>query len=135
LSETEDDAHLQPAELTEEKLRSVDYRVWVCPSCRRVDKLARRAWFSPYSNCGACGSRAVSQTSTTISSPTRYSTGLAEVTETCQNCHRVHTERRVLPVLPPPSDNSSSFSSSSSSSSSSSWGGGSSSGGGASGSW
>ena len=135
LSETEDDAHLQPAELTEEKLRSVDYRVWVCPSCRRVDKLARRAWFSPYSNCGACGSRAVSQTSTTISSPTRYSTGLAEVTETCQNCHRVHTERRVLPVLPPPSDNSSSFSSSSSSSSSSSWGGGSSRGGGASGSW
>ncbi|MGE4073196.1 MAG: YgcG family protein [Lysobacterales bacterium] len=133
LSETEDDAHLQPAELTEEKLRSVDYRVWVCPRCSRVDKLARRAWFSRYSNCGACGSRAVSQVSTTISSATRYSTGLVQITETCQNCHRVRTEQKVLPVLPPPSDNSSSFSSSSSSSSS--WGGGSSSGGGASGSW
>jgi uncharacterized protein len=133
LSESEDDAHLQAAELTEEKLRSVDYRIWACPRCSRVDKLARRAWFSRYSNCSACASRAVSSVSTTISSPTRYSTGLAEITETCQNCHRVRTEQRVLPVLPPPSDNSSS--SSFSSSSSSSWGGGSSRGGGASGSW
>ena len=132
LSEVADDAHLGPGELTEERLKSVDYRIWVCPRCSRVDKLARRAWFSRYGNCASCHSRAVSQVSTTISSPTRYSTGLAEITETCQNCHKVKTERRVLPVLPPPSDNTSS---SFSSSSSSSFGGGSSSGGGASGSW
>lgn len=131
LSEVADDAHLGPGELTEERLKSVDYRIWVCPRCSRVDKLARRAWFSRYGNCASCQSRAVSQVSTTISSPTRYSTGLAEITETCQNCHKVKTERRVLPVLPPPSDNTSS----SFSSSSSSFGGGSSSGGGASGSW
>jgi uncharacterized protein len=133
LSEEADDAHLNAAELTEERLRSVDYRVFVCPRCSRVDKLMRRAWFSTYSNCSSCHSRALSRVSTTISSATRYSTGLAEVTETCQNCHKTNTVRHVLPVLPPPSNNSSR--SSSSSSSRSSFGGGRSSGGGASGSW
>lgn len=132
LSEIADDAYLESGELTEERLNSVDYRIWVCPRCRRVDKLARRAWFCRYSNCSTCQSRAVSRISKTINKPTRHSTGMVEITETCQNCHKVRREQRELPVLPPPSDNDSS---SSSFDSGSSYDGGSSSGGGASGSW
>lgn len=127
LAEAADDAHLNPSQLTEERLGSVDHRVFLCPRCSRVEQIARRAWFTRYSDCRACHSRALSSVSKTLTAATRYSTGLAEVTETCQNCNQVRTERRVLPVLPPPS--------SSSSSSGSSYGGGRSSGGGASGRW
>lgn len=127
LPEAADDAHLNPAQLTEERLGSVDHRVFLCPRCGKVEQLARRAWFTRYSDCQACHSRALSSVSKTLTAATRYSTGLAEVTETCQNCKQVRSERRVLPVLPPPS--------SSSSSSGSSYGGGRSSGGGASGRW
>jgi uncharacterized protein len=130
LGEAEDDTHLSPAERTEERLKSVNYRVFLCPGCGKVDKLARRAWFSSYANCSQCKSRAVSRVSRTLSAATRYSTGLAEVTETCQNCNHTATTRQTLPILPPPST-----SSSSSSSSGRSFGGGSSSGGGASGRW
>ncbi|GMU43844.1 MAG: TPM domain-containing protein [Xanthomonadales bacterium] len=126
LDETADDARLSPGELAEEKLRSVDHRVFLCPACGQVDKLSRRAWFTRYSDCKACHSRALSSVSKTLTPATRYSTGLAEVTSTCQHCKDVRVERRVLPVLPPPS---------SSSSSGSSFGGGRSSGGGASGRW
>lgn len=126
LPEAADDAHLNPSQITEERLGSVDHRVFLCPRCSKVEQIARRAWFTRYSDCKSCGSRALSSVSNTLTAATRYSTGLAEVTETCQNCKQVRTENRVLPMLPPPS---------SSSSSSSSYGGGRSSGGGASGRW
>lgn len=129
LDEAADDAHLASGELAEEKLRSVDHRVFLCPACGQINKVSRRAWFTRYSDCTACKSRALSSVSKTLSAATRYSTGLAEVTSTCQHCGDVSVERRVLPVLPPPS------SSSSSSRSSRSFGGGRSSGGGASGRW
>ena len=126
LPEAADDAHLKASQLTEERIGSVDHRVFLCPRCSKVEQIARRAWFTKYSDCKSCGSRALSSVSKTLTAATRYSTGLAEVTETCQNCHQVRRENRVLPMLPPPS---------SSSSSSSSYGGGRSSGGGASGRW
>lgn len=128
LPEAADDAHLSGSQRTEERLGSVDHRVFLCPRCGKIEQLARRAWFTRYSDCRSCHSRAMSSVSRTLTAATRYSTGLAEVTETCQNCNQVRTERRVLPVLPPPS-------SSSSSSSGSSYGGGRSRGGGASGRW
>jgi uncharacterized protein len=127
LPEHLDDHHLKPSQLTEERLKSIDHRVFKCPRCGKIEQIARRAWFTRYSDCQSCHSRALSSVSTTLTPATRYSTGLAEVTETCQNCNQVRTEQRVLPVLPPPS--------SSSSSSGSSFGGGRSSGGGASGRW
>jgi uncharacterized protein len=127
LPEAADDAHLNPSQRTEERLGSVDHRVFRCPRCGKIEQIARRAWFTRYSDCRSCHSRAMSSVSKTLTSATRYSTGLAEVTETCQSCNHVRTERRVLPVLPAPS--------SSSSSSGRSFGGGRSSGGGASGRW
>lgn len=126
LDESTDDLHLSSAEQAEEKLRSVDHRVFLCPACGQIDKVSRRAWFTRYSDCAACKSRALSSVSKTLSAATRYSTGLAEVTSTCQHCGDVRVDRRVLPVLPPPS---------SSSSSGGGFGGGRSSGGGASGRW
>lgn len=125
LDEVADDAHLSPAQRVEEKLGSVDHRVFLCPACGQVDKLVRRAWFTRYGDCKACQSRALSSVSKTLESATRYSTGLAEITSTCQHCGDTRVERRTLPRVTP----------SSSSSGGRSFGGGSSSGRGASGRW
>ncbi len=128
LSEAQDDAHLTPQQITEEILRSVDHRVFHCPGCGHVEKLVRAAWFSRFMPCATCGSKAVSSTSRTVSSATRYSTGLLEITSTCQHCGAASTSQSVIPRI-----TSSSSSTSWSSSSSRSFGGGSSRGGGASG--
>lgn len=124
LGEAEDDSHLTPAQLSEERVRSVDYRVFRCPGCGSVDILQRQAWFSRYSPCPACSARTVSSTSDVISAATIHSAGLARVTSTCQHCHDTRVSTRVIPQQTP-----------SSSGSGRGFGGGSSRGGGASGRW
>jgi uncharacterized protein len=124
LDEAQDDHHLTPQQLTEERLRSIDHRVFHCPDCGHADKLTRVAWFSRYSPCAACGAKAVRSVSRTITSATTSSTGLAEVTSTCEHCRDVRVTTSVIPRI-----------SRSSSRRSSSFGGGSSRGGGASGRW
>ncbi len=122
LPESSDDAHLDPARRLEEKLGSVDYDVWECPSCRHNFSLRYPKWFTSYGGCPQCSHRTRSKTRTTIRSATTTSTGRAKVVEDCEFC-TYHQEYFV--TIPRKS-------SSSSSSSSSSFGGGSSSGGGAS---
>ena len=115
--------HLAPGELAEEAVGSVNYDVWHCGSCGGVEKIRRGKWLTSYSRCPKCAAVTRSRVSTTLVAPTRFSTGLAEITESCENCsfHRVTTQR--LSVL---TDNHHSSGSSRSSSSSSSSGGGSS---------
>jgi uncharacterized protein len=136
LCERTDDAHLVTGQQTEERLRSVDYDVWTCPTCPHVTTLRYGAFFTSHSKCPACGFVTESNTVTRVRSPTKWQSGLETITEHCQHCGRSDTTSRVIPQLSDDSD--SSFFSSSSSGSSSSFsgsGGGSSSGGGASGSW
>ncbi|MDX2015931.1 MAG: TPM domain-containing protein [Myxococcaceae bacterium] len=137
LSESDDDAHLSDGQQSEERLRSVDYDVWLCARCNDTLVLRYGAWFSGYSACSGCGFKTMSSSSTTLRAATQYSTGLVRVTETCNHCGKVSTSERVTAQLPRPSTSSSSSSSwtSSSSRSSGSFGGGRSSGGGSSGSW
>jgi len=141
LGEQADDAHLAAGQQTEERLRSVDYDVWTCPTCPRVTTLRHGAFFTSYSTCPACGFATESTTVDRVRSPTKWHSGLETITERCTHCGRTDTTRRDIPRLRDDSNDSffssSSYSSSSDSSSSfsSSSGGGSSSGSGASGSW
>lgn len=126
LEPAEEAPHLAPSELAEEAVGSVNYHVWHCGSCGSVEKIRRGKWLTSYSRCPKCAAITRSRVSTTLVAPTRYATGLAEVTESCENCsfHRVTTQR--LSVLTDSHHSSGSSRSSSSSSSS---------GGGSSGSW
>jgi uncharacterized protein len=45
LDEQADDAHLDSGQQLEEKLDSVDYDVWVCPTCQYAMVIPHRAWF------------------------------------------------------------------------------------------
>src|SRR5688500_11555195 len=51
LDETVDDEHLDRGERVEETLKSVDYDIWICPTCDYARKVSYRAWFSSYSKC------------------------------------------------------------------------------------
>lgn len=142
LSESEDDAHLESGQQTEERIGSVDYDVWSCEPCDwvRIDPYR----VGHHSKCSACGYRTESTSSTVVQAATYTSTGQRRVTVSCAHCGRSSTSYHIIPMKerPKPSSSSSSgFSSGGGGFSSGggggggSWGGGSSGGGGAGGSY
>jgi uncharacterized protein len=126
VSETEDDAMLDKGQVAEERIGSVDYDVWKCPSCSHHFTLRYAKWFSSYGKCPQCSNRTKSSTETVITAATTSSSGSARVVEKCAFCSFTHEYTKVLPRI------TQSSSSSSGSSGGSSFGGGSSGGGGAS---
>jgi uncharacterized protein len=127
LAETDDDALLDAGQQAEERLASVDYDVWKCPSCSHHFTLRYPKWLTSYDKCPQCHNRTKSSTETTIVAATTSSSGTARVTEQCAFCAYHVAYEKMLPRI-----ERSSSSSGSSSSGSSSFGGGRSGGGGAS---
>jgi uncharacterized protein len=125
LDEAADDVHLDEAQQVEERIKSVDYDVWQCPSCSHHFTLRYAKWLSSYGECPQCHNRTKSSTQTTIVAATTSSSGSARVTERCAFCNYHNEYTKVLPRIQESS-------SSSGGSSSSSFGGGRSGGGGAS---
>lgn len=108
LGEQADDRYLSAGEKVEERLGSVDYDIWYCPECREARKLRWGAILSSYSRCRSCSFRTLSTTTRTLQAATQYSTGLAEVTESCAHCGFHNRYTRVIPRKPKPSSRSSS---------------------------
>ena len=63
LDEQADDEFLDKAQRAEEKVRSVDYDVFLCPKCRRTLTLPHRRFFSTYASCPQCGAITLNSTS------------------------------------------------------------------------
>ena len=127
ISDSEDDAVLEKGQVTEERIGSVDYDVWRCPSCAHSFTLRYAKWLSTYSKCPQCFNRTKSSKETVIVAATTSSEGSARVHEQCAFCSFTNEYTKVIPRR-----TESSSSSSSGSSGGSSFGGGSSGGGGAS---
>jgi uncharacterized protein len=127
LDETADDAMLSGGEQAEERVASVNYDVWKCPSCSNHFTLRYPKWITGYSKCPQCGNRTKSSTETVIEAATTHGSGTAQVVEACAFCSYSHEYTKVLPRL-----QSSSSSGGSRGGGSSSFGGGRSGGGGAS---
>jgi uncharacterized protein len=132
LDEVRDDDHLTEAEQVEERIGSVDYRVWWCAACRKVETLRSAKWFSSYGTCPSCAARTLQSSKTTLEVATRFSGGLARIDEVCAHCGLSRSREYRTPQLPDPGEISNS---SSGSSSGAGFGGGTSSGGGSSGKW
>jgi uncharacterized protein len=130
LDEQADDAHLDRGQQLEEKLESVDYDVWVCPTCQQAMVIPHNAWFSGYSTCKSCKRRTLDTDTTTLVPATTSSSGVQQVTERCKNCGWGRQYTRVIPRI---SQSSGSSSGGSSGGGGSSFGGGSAGGGGAGG--
>lgn len=131
LSEEADDAHLEPGELKEEKLGTVDYDVWVCPGCSGKEKRRHASWMSGHSTCSRCTYVTVMTSHHTIRHATYSHSGEGCRTDTCRHCGHTSTSHYIISRK----TRSSSSSSSRSSSRSSSGGGRSSGGGGGGASW
>jgi uncharacterized protein len=99
LSEEADDAHLSEGERLEEEIGSVDHQIHICPQCGYMAKFHVGAWFSPYSQCGSCGYRAVRSSSVTLYAATYSEGGEVEVTTTCVHCGVSNTRIRHTPRL------------------------------------
>jgi len=68
LGETEDDVLLEKGQQAEERVGSVDYDVWKCPTCSHHFTLRYPKWISSFAKCPQCRHRTKSSTETTISS-------------------------------------------------------------------
>ncbi|HWI19588.1 MAG TPA: TPM domain-containing protein, partial [Vicinamibacterales bacterium] len=77
LSDSEDDELLAKGQIAEERIGSVDYDVWKCPSCSHHFTLRYAKWLSTYAKCPQCSNRTKSSTETVISAATTSSSGSA----------------------------------------------------------
>jgi uncharacterized protein len=99
LSEQQDDAYLNPLQLLEEQLGSVDYRVWRCDMCQTLEIRPVVRWWSGYERCPKCGARTLQTTSHIVREPTYRRTGLELIRKVCRNprCDYEDEQRRILP--------------------------------------
>ena len=107
LGETEDDAHLQEGQVAEERVGSVDYDVWKCPSCAHHFTLRYPKWLTSYAKCPQCHNKTKSSTQTTLVSATTSSSGSARVDEKCAFCSYTNSYTKVLPRIQQSSSSSS----------------------------
>jgi len=101
LNESEDDAYLSKTQVTEERLNSLDYDVWICDSCKNtVIEKYRDKNFSRYIKCSGCGGITSKRTGSVVTrQPTYYSTGQREITYECQACSRIDKKYETIPKL------------------------------------
>lgn len=90
LSEEEDNARLTPAQDTEERLKSVDYDVWLCPDCGKEVIYAFRNPTTSYSTCPQCHAQACTKIGErVVVKPTTRTAGRGERIYRCLNCNTV----------------------------------------------
>jgi uncharacterized protein len=99
LNETQDDAYLDPLQLLEERLGSVDYRVWRCDQCQMMEIQPHFQWWSGYERCPKCNGYTVRTTSHVVREPTYTRAGLEQIHKRCKNprCDYEDEQQRVLP--------------------------------------
>lgn len=100
LTEQEEDIYLTPQEQTEERLKSVDYDVWLCPQCKRTKIYPYENAYTRYSTCPHCKSKTYAlESDRIISHPTSISTGMGQKNYRCQHCQHTDIKRYVIPMI------------------------------------
>ena len=137
ISENEDNQYLSNSQDFEEKIKSVDYDVFLCHNCNNIKIFSYNEDLSSYMICSKCKTRALKKRRSKIIKSATYSrTGLQRLYCRCEYCRNEETKDVVIPVKERSSSGSSSSGGSSGSSSSGgSFGGGRSGGGGATSRW
>lgn len=101
MSEDKDNAYLTPSQDLEERLKSVDYDVWVCPNCNEVDIIPFYNRSSVYKECPYCHAHAcVMVADRIITNPTSRREGIGEHVYHCRNCGNDHNERYRIDPTP-----------------------------------
>lgn len=104
LDEQTDNLYLTPAQDAEERLDSVDYDVWLCPTCGETDIIPYVNPKKNYTVCSNCGARACTLVNhRTVIPPSTVREGRGVEEYCCLNC-RARTQRpfSIPKVVPPP---------------------------------
>ncbi len=100
LDEETDNKYLTPAQDAEERLNSVDYDVWLCPTCNQTEIIPFINRQKNYSVCHVCGARTAALVSDRITrQPTTMSKGQGVKTYRCFNCHNVTNHPYELSLI------------------------------------
>ncbi len=137
LDEQADDARLQPGQVVEERIESVDYDVWECPQCRHTLTLDYLNPGTKAQLCAQCHHHTAEfRPDRVMEQATTYNSGWGWQVHECAFCGHENLERyTIAQISTSDSDGSSSGSSSDSGGDWSSSSGGDSGGGGAGSSW
>lgn len=95
---------LNPQQLTERRLNSVEHEVWECSDCGNVEVKSYKNPNTVYRPCKLCGTVASHQIyNRTIVPPTTLSTGTGELAYKCEHCGHIDRQRyqiaRKTPVV------------------------------------
>lgn len=137
LDEDKDNEYLTPAQDAEERIKSVDYDVWLCPKCGTTE-VYRFDEDSGYTECPYCHARTCRFVRDTVMQrPTQYQEGVGAKTYNCLNCKKTHSiAYKIAKLAPTVIVGGGGFGTGGGGGvSGGSWGGGSTGGGGASGGW
>ncbi|HPI39917.1 MAG TPA: TPM domain-containing protein [Pseudobdellovibrionaceae bacterium] len=100
LSEQKEDAKLHAQEIKEENLGGVDYDVWTCERCHRVEKFRVPVLFTDFQTCPSCRGVGVKFNSREVlMRPTRLNSGLAQLNYQCELCNYSFFKQEVLPRI------------------------------------
>ena len=99
LDEGDDDFFLSKGQVKEEQLGSVDYDVWLCDSCQKIQVFAYDAMMTSYSSCSSCSYKTYHMTSDrTIISPTCTSSGSGQRNYKCELCGYADSQSYTIPA-------------------------------------
>ena len=100
VDEVNDNRYLTPSQDAEERLDSVDYDVWLCPSCGETDIIPYINTQRNYEECPVCHARAMVCTGKRIlSQPTTLREGHGVYTYHCLNCGHDQNRPFTLPKV------------------------------------
>ncbi len=97
LDEAEDNKYLTSGEDCEERLHSVDYDVWQCPSCGEIKKFSFPAAQNVYHACPVCHAITYQQVSDkVIVRATEFRDGVGEYGYLCHHCGHRGSKRHII---------------------------------------
>jgi uncharacterized protein len=134
LGNVQEQQHLEPGQIVEERIGSKDYCVWVCSHDGHITVKSFPRMFSKKSACVNCNYHTSEATRTETIPATYVAAGEARMDHLCANCGHAREEYVSIPRKTE-SHTSSGFGGSSGGGGGGGFGGGGSSGGGGSGSW
>jgi uncharacterized protein len=98
IPDNQQDKYLSASEKVEEKLKSVDYDIWLCPKCQNTLKFPYKSPHTEYEVCPQCGAITFHQTGDRIiSQATTRREGQGCRTYTCAFCKHQKLENYTIP--------------------------------------
>lgn len=99
LPEDEDNKYLSEAQDTEERLKSVDYDVWLCPHCGATEIFPFPELNTDYSECPFCHTKAMHYLYNTVQRPATTSRkGLGVKVYECKHCGKRISRPYEIPI-------------------------------------